>query len=166
MRIEMQKEYYIILGWLLGILSMLVKEWIQTRKEEQKKEIEILSDNLKFIFSTGNLYNNFRTDKLVFEKMCKSFPEKSSELERKVYENFDKNIKEDFFPQLMFHSFQLNRLKDKSFWADFEIIMNNYEELGKLIMAQEKDEIILNQNTKINGLKKKYIEKCHAKTKL
>ena len=166
MGIEMPKEYYLILGWLLGIFSMLIREWIQTRKEEQKKEIDIISDNLKFIFSTGNLYNNFLTDKVVFEKMCKAFPEKSSELERKMYEDFDKNIKENFFPQLMFHSFQLKRLKDNSFWVAFEVIMNNYEELGKLIMAQEKDEIISNQNSKINDLKREYIKKCHSKTKL
>ena len=59
-----------------------------------------------------------------------------------MYENFDKNLKEDFFPQLMLHSFHLKRLKDKSFWKDFEVIMDNYEELGKLIMAQEKEEVI------------------------
>lgn len=162
----MPKEYYLILGWLLGILSMLAREWIQERKEEQKKEIDIISDNLKFIFTTGNLYNNFRTDKVVFEKMSKAFPEKSSELERTMYENFDKNLKEDFFPQLMFHSFQLKRLKDESFWKDFEVIMNNYRELEDIIMAQEKEEIISNLNSKINDLKKKYIEKCHAKTKI
>ena len=83
-----------------------------------------------------------------------------------MYDDFDKNIKEDFFPQLMFHSFQLKRLKDKSIWADFDVIMNNYEGLGKLIMAQEEDEIISNLNSKLNGLKKIYIEKCHTKTKL
>lgn len=162
----MTEAYYVILGWLLGVLSMLFSEWIQAKKDEHKKEIDIISDNLKFIFSTGNVYNNFRTDKLVFEKMRDEFPERSSELERKMYENFDKNLKEDFFPQLMFHSFQLKRLKDKSFWKDFETIMSNYEELGKVIMAQEKEEVISNLNSKIMNLKKKYIEKCHTKTKI
>ena len=165
-KMEMTKEYYIILGWILGILSMLVRELIQERKERHKKEIDIISENLKFIFNTGNLYNNFRTDKVVFEQMREAFPEKSSELERKMYENFDKNLKEDFFPELMFHSFQLKRLKDKSFWKDFEVIINNFEELGKGIMAQEKEEVISNQNSKINDLKKKYVEKCHEKTKI
>jgi len=162
----MSKEYYIILGWLIGILSMLIRELIQAKKEEKEKEFDILSDNLKFIFDTGNLYNNFKTDKVVFENMQKVFPEKSSELERKMYEDFGKNIKENFFPQLMFYSFQLKRLKNKSFWTDFEVMMENYEKLGKLIMAQEKDEVISKLNSKINNLKKQYIEKCLAKTKM
>ena len=119
----MKEAYYVFLGWLLGVLSMLITEWIQAKKDKHTKEIDIISDNLKFIFNAGNVYNNFRTDKVVFEKMRNEFPERSSELERKMYENFDTNLKEDFFPQLMFHSFQLKRLKDKSFWKDFEIIM-------------------------------------------
>lgn len=162
----MKEAYYIFLGWFLGVLSMLISKWIQANKDEHKKEIDIISENLKFIFSAGNIYNNFRTDKVVFEKMRKEFSGRPSDLERKMYEAFDKNIKEDFYPQLMFHSFQLKRLKDKSFWKSFEIIMNNYEELGKLIMAQETEEVISNVNSKIMNLKKQYIKKCHTKAKI
>jgi len=162
----MKEAYYIILGWSLGVISMLVSKWIQAKEDEQKKEIDIISDNLKFLFSTKQVYNNFRTDKLVYEKMRNEYPERSSELETKMYENFDKNLKEDFFPQLMFQSFQLKRLKDKSFWKDFQKIMSGYEELGQVIMAQEKEEIISSINSKIMNLKKKYIEKCQIKSNI
>ena len=29
---------YILFGWLLGILSMLIARWIQTKEEKKKKE--------------------------------------------------------------------------------------------------------------------------------
>ena len=162
----MTKEYYLIIGWLLGILSMLIREKIQEIKERRQKELDIISDNLKFIFHTRNVYNNFHVDKKRFEHLGQSFPEKSSKLEKEMYENFDNEIKEKFFPQLLFHTFQLKRLQDKSFWKNFETIMKNYEELGKLIMAQESEDVILRLNVKINNLNKAYINKCLAKTKV
>ena len=81
------------------------------RIADKSREIDIISDNLKYLFSTGQIYNNFLTDKLVYEQMRSKYPEKSSKLVRKMYENFDANIKEDFFPQLMFQSFQLLKQK-------------------------------------------------------
>ena len=108
---NMEKISFIFIGWALGILTMLISKWIQRKDDQQKKEIDILSETLKFLFSTKQIYNNLHTEKLVFEKMRHEFPEKSSELERKIYERFDKEIEKDFFPQLMFHSFQLKRLK-------------------------------------------------------
>lgn len=162
----MKEAYFIFIGWLLGLLSMFVMKWIQAKEEERKKEIDIISDNLKFLFSTKQVYNNFRTDKLVYEKMRSEYPERAPELETKMYENFDKVLQEDFFPQLMFQSFQLKRLKDKSFWKDFEKIMSGFEELGQVIMAQEKEEIISHKNSKIMDLKKRYIEKCQIKSNI
>jgi hypothetical protein len=96
--------------------------------------------------------------------MRHEFPEKSSELERKIYERFDKEIEKDFFPQLMFHSFQLKRLKDKSFWELFEKIMQSYEEFGKAILGQATEDVILKLNTEIMNSKKSFIERCHTKT--
>lgn len=160
----MKEVIYIFLGFLFGVLSMLISKWVQSKEEDRKKEIDIISDNLKYLFSTGQIYNNFLTDKLVCEKMRSEYPEKSSELVGKMYENFDASIKEDFFPQLMFQSFQLKRLKDKSFWKEFENVMSNYEQLGNAIQAQESEEIITPIKAKILELTKQYITKCHAKT--
>lgn len=162
----MEREYYLILGWLFGVLSMLVREKIQERKERQQRELDVISETLKFLFRSRNIYNNFHVDKKRYEQLGKAFPEKSSELEREMYENFDKDIKEEFFPQLMFQSFQLKRLKDKTFWGEFEIIMNKFEELGKLILAQENEDVIQDLSLEINDLKKGYIKKCLAKVQI
>ncbi len=162
----MKEVSYIFLGFLFGVLSMLISKWVQSKEEDRKKEIDIISDNLKYLFSTGQIYNNFLTDKFVYEQMRSEYPEKSSELVKKMYENFDANIKEDFFPQLMFQSFQLKRLKDKTFLKEFETIMSNYEKLGNAIQAQENEEVITTIKAKIMDLSKKYINKCHVKTKI
>lgn len=161
----MTEAYFIFLGWFFGILTMLVSAWIQERKDNQQKELDIISENLKFLFNAGQVYNDFLTDKSVFEKMRISYPEKASELERTMYENFDKNLQQDFFPQLMFHSFQLKRLKDKSFWEEFEKIMNNYEELGKEIMAQENEKKVTTLWQRSMNFKKDFVSKCLDKTK-
>jgi hypothetical protein len=157
---------YIFLGWLLGIFSMLITLWVQARTERQKKEIEILSETLKYLFRTKQAYNNLLTDKSVLDKACKEYPQKTSELERQMYENFDKNIKEEFFPELMFHSFQLKRLYDKSFLRDFDIVMNKFEELGNKIMEQSSNDVISDINTETLELMKVFVEKCNAKAKL
>jgi len=157
---------YIILGWLLGILSILIAQWIQTKKDKKKKEIEILSETLKYLFKTKQTYNNLLTDKSVLDKTRKEIPQKSSELERQMYENFDKNIKKDFFPELMFHSFQLKRLEDKSFSKDFGIVMNKFETLGNRIMEQSSRDMISEINTETLELMKVFVEKCNAKAEL
>ncbi|MHB8789206.1 MAG: hypothetical protein ACYDBT_04935 [Desulfobulbaceae bacterium] len=163
---KMTEAYFVFLGWLLGVLSMLISELIQARKDTKQKELDILSEILQFLFSAGQLYNNILTDKSVFDKMRIEYPAKSSELEKKMYENFDNSIKEDFFPKLMFHSFQLKRLKDKSFWKDFEKIMNSFEILGKAIVEQKNEEMISSQLHNFMNLKKNFIEKCLVKTKI
>ena len=141
-----------------------LSKWLQSRDDQKKKELDIISDTLKFLFSTRQIYNNLVTEKLVFEKMRHEFPEKTSELERKIYERFDKEIEKDFFPQLMFHSFQLKRLEDESFLNGFQKIMMGYEELGKAILGQATQDIISKLNTEVMNSKKLFIEKCQTKT--
>jgi hypothetical protein len=162
----MSQVGYIILGWLLGILTMLITLWIQTKAEKEKKEIEILSETLKYLFRTKQTYNNLLTDKSALDKTRKEFPQKASELERLMYENFDKDIKEGFFPELMFHSFQLKRLDDKSFLRDFDIVMNKFETFGNRIMEQSNNDVISDINTETLELMKAFVEKCNAKAKL
>ena len=157
---------YITLGWLFGILSMLIARWIQTKEEKKKKEIEILSETLKYLFKTKRICNNLLTDKSVLDKTRKEFPQKSSELERQMYESFDKDIKKDFFPELMFHSFQLKRLEDKSFYKDFEIVMNKYKILGDRIMEQSSKDVISEIDIETLELMKAFVEKCNVKAKL
>ena len=157
---------YIVLGWLLGIISMLIAKYIQTRDDKRRKEIEVLSDTLKYLFKTKQTYNNLLVDKSVLEKTAKKFPEKLPELEREMYECFDREIKNDFFPDLMFHSFQLKRLEDGSFWKDFEKVMNEYEKLGTMIFDLSEMGGILEQNKQIIKLMSDFIDKCNTKAKI
>jgi hypothetical protein len=163
---EMSQVGYIFLGWLFGILSMLIAKWIQTKDDKKKKEIEILSDILKYLFKTKQIYNNLLTDKLVHKKIIKEFPEKSSDLERQMYESFDRDIKKDFFPELMFHSFQLKRLDDKSYLKEFEKVMNEFEALGKAIFEQSDMVSILKRSDGINELMSSFVEKCNVEAKV
>jgi len=156
----------IILGWLLGVLSMLIAQWIQTKEAKKKKEIEIVSDTLKYLFKTKQTYNNLLTDKSLLDKTRQEFPQKSSELERQMYENFDKEIKKDFSPELMLHSFQLKRLEDKSFYKDFEIVMNKFKALGDGIMEQASEDVISKIDNETLEFMKAFVEKCNAKAKL
>lgn len=163
---EMSQVGYIFLGWLLGVLSMLIARWLQAKEDKQKKEIDILSETLKYIFSIKQTYNNLLTDKSLLEKSRKEFPGKFTELEKQMYTRFDREIGKDFFPDLMFHSFQLKRLGNKSFWNDFEIIMNKYEALGKMIMEQSDMDKISELNNEIMTLMRTFVEKCNAKAKV
>jgi hypothetical protein len=157
---------YIILGWLLGVLSIFISLWIQARAEKQKKEIEILSETLKYLFRTKQIYNNLLTDKSALDKTRKEFPQRASDLERQMYENYDKEIKENFFPELMFHSFQLKRLDDKSFLRDFEIVMDKFEELGNKIMEESSNDLIFDINKEALELMKAFVKKCNTRAKL
>ncbi|MCD4675952.1 MAG: hypothetical protein K8S18_08150, partial [Desulfobacula sp.] len=136
----MLKIGYILLGWTLGILSTLFVRWLQVREEKKKKELDILSDTLKYIFKIRQVYNNLLTDKNVIERVSKEYPEKIAGLETKMMERFDKELADSFFPQLMFHSFQLKRLRDQSFWKDFEYLMNKYNELTDMTIGLREKE--------------------------
>jgi len=162
----MSQVGYIFLGFLFGVLSMLIARWLQAEENKKKNEIEIISDTLKYLFSIKQTYNNLLTDRSVFDKTHKEFPEKSNEIEKQMYETFDREIAKDFFPQLMFHSFQLNRLEDKSFWKDFEKMMNKYEAFGKMIIGQADMVRILDQNTELMALTKNFVDKCLSKAKV
>jgi hypothetical protein len=162
----MSQVGYIFLGWLFGILSMLIAKWLQTKEDKQKKELEILSETLKYLFKVKQIYNNLLTDKSVLEKVLQQFPEKASDLEKRMHENFDKDIQKAFFPELMFHSFQLKRLDDQSFWKEFEKVMNEFEALGNSIMEKGSEAVILEHNARTLALMKTFVEKCNAKAKL
>lgn len=162
----MLKIGYILLGWTLGILSTLFVRWLQVREEKKKKELDILSDTLKYIFKIRQVYNNLLTDKNVIERVSKEYPEKIAGLETKMMERFDKELADSFFPQLMFHSFQLKRLRDQSFWKDFEYLMNKYNELTDMTIGLREKENYSERNKEMMILIKKFIDKCVSESKI
>lgn len=157
---------YIFLGWLFGVLSMLIARWLQKKEDKQKKEIDIISEVLTCLFKLRQTYNNLLTDRLALEEVRKLFPDKASELERNMYARFDDELSRDFFPNLMIHSFQLKRIEDKTFWRDFEALMGKCEELGKMIMGMTEIGVITKLNNEIMDLMRNFTEKCLAKAKV
>ncbi|MBA4391743.1 MAG: hypothetical protein C0399_12520 [Syntrophus sp. (in: bacteria)] len=157
---------YLFLGWLLGVLSMLIAKLLQHREDRQKKEVEIISEVILYLFKVRDSFNSVLSDRLVLEKSKNLFPDKIQELERNIYTRIDTEFLKDFFPNLMFHSFQLKRMKDKTLWKDFEALMGKYEELGKTLMDMADASVIDKLNRDIMSLTKGYVEKCLIKTKV
>jgi hypothetical protein len=162
----MSKIGLIVLGWILGILSTLFARWLQTKEEKKKKELEIISETLKYLFKIRQTYNNLVADKKVAEELSKKYPNKVPELKTKMLESFNKDIANDFFPNLMFHSFQLKRLEDQSFWQDFEHLMNKYDALTEMTLGKREKENYSERNKEMMDLIKNFIDKCITKTKV
>ncbi|MCP3874878.1 MAG: hypothetical protein GY699_17215 [Desulfobacteraceae bacterium] len=162
----MSKIGLIVLGWILGILSTLFARWLQTKEEKKKKELEIISETLKYLFKIRQTYNNLVADTKVTKELSKKYPEKAPVLEAKMLEAFNKDIANDFFPNLIFHSFQLKRLKDQSFWQDFEYLMNKYDALTEMTLGKRKKENYSERNKEMMDLMKNFIDKSIAKTKV
>jgi hypothetical protein len=157
---------YILFGWVLGIVSMLFSRWLQTREDRRKKEIDIISEVLTYLFKIRQTFNNLFSDRMVLEQVRKQFPDRVSEMEKKMYARFDEELSRDFFPNLMFHSFQLRRIEDQTFWKDFESLMKKCEDLGKTTMGEVQLGKVVKLNEDILDLMKSFTEKCIAKTKL
>ena len=162
----MLKVGLILFGWMLGILSTLFIRWLQKKEDNKKRELDILSDTLKYLFKIRQTYNNLVTDRKVIEKLSKEYPQKISELETKMFERFDREIADSFFPNLMYHSFQLKRLQDQSFWKDFENLMNKYNELTDMTLGRKDKENYSERNKEMMMLVKDFINKCISKTKI
>jgi len=163
---EISQVGFIFLGWLFGIATMLIARWLQAKEERRNKEIDIISGSLKFLFEARQMSNNLRLDKMLVEKSRTEFPQKTKELERELFTRFDKEMEKDFFPALMFQSFQLKRLKDKTLWKDFEALMNKLDDVVKMSIGQMDDTNLLAANSEVMTLQKKFIDKCLAKTRV
>jgi hypothetical protein len=157
---------YILIGWILGVVSMLISRWLQTREDRRKREIDIICGVLSYLFKIRQVFNDLLTDRRVLEEVRKQFPDKVSEMERKMYARFDDELSKDFFPSLMFHSFQLRRIEDQGFWQDFENLMNKCGDLSKTAMGAIEFDKILELNEDILRLMKNFTEKCIEKTKV
>lgn len=155
--------WYIVLGWLFGLLTVSFTNWLQTKEERKRKENEIISGSLKFLFRTRQTMNNLKTDKMIIENSRKAFPEKTEEFEKQMLSRFDNEIQNNFFPELMFHSFQLKRLKDKTLWKDFEDIINKFNTFVDMAIGAIDDTNFLEADSAVMVSKKNYITKCLAK---
>ena len=156
----------LFLGVFVGAIPTFILYWQQQRNQKKEAEINILSNTLKYIFKSNNSMNNLLTDKNFLDKCKTEFPDKISQVEKKMYLNFDTEIQKDFFPNLMLHSFHLKRLSDQSFWKDFENLMNIYQNLSQMLLDQKEEKEYSALDKQYKSMMKEYIEKCIKKAKI
>ncbi len=70
------------------------------KRKKKKKELEIISETLKYLFKIRQTYNNLVADTKVTKELSKKYPDKAPVLEAKMFESFNKDIANDFFSEL------------------------------------------------------------------
>lgn len=153
-------------GVFIGAIPTFVLYWQQLRTQNKEAEIKIISDTLYYIFKSKNSANNLLTDKSFVDKCRKEWPDKINIAEKEMYLNYDNEIKKDFFPNLMLHSFHLKRLSDQSFSKDFENLMNSYEDYTKMILDQKDEKELSELEKQYKSKMKQFVEKCIKKAKI
>jgi len=161
----MNEVSYIITGWLIGIITMLIAKWLDSFKEQKKNENKIISDALVFLFEARDMFNEIAICLASLHEMGEKFPDKRNQLEKDLYVEAESIKEKAFFPKLMFHSFQLQTLRDQSFYLLFERIIKKYKEFHNNIISQKSMEEIEDLNQKIMILTKEIIEKSKTKIK-
>ncbi len=156
--------YGAVLGAILSLFTALVVFLLERKFSEKtrqkEKENEIIEQTLKFIFKANDILNDLWVDRELLEKTMVKSPQNAQRIEQQLFKRFDENIRNDFFKELMFHSGQIKRLKNKSFWEDFEKLNLIYQDLTKVMIDLKPKKEYEGLDNKYKELKKKFIEKC------
>ena len=159
-----------VAGAVLSFVATELSAWRQRKftKKERYSELsdEIIGETLKFVFKINDILNDLWVDKELWKDKEKKDPQEAKKYEQIMLRRFDEHIRTDFFSQLMFHSFQLKRLKNQTIWTKFEKLMSTYEQLTKLIHKGEDKQIYESLDKEYKILKKDFIEYCVRTTKL
>jgi len=159
--------FSIAFGAFLGaVLSFVATELSasrqrKTRDIEKKKEItnEVINDTIRFVFKANDILNDLWADKEVFIKMQKEKPEKAFGHEQIMLKRFDENMK-GLFSELMFYSFQLKKLDDRTLWQDFERLMESFRSLTTCLLNSGSIDDCRRLDIDYKDLKKRFVEKC------
>ena len=111
----MKQIGYVFFGWLLGVVSMFISMWLQAKEDKRKKEIDIISEVLTYLFKIKQTFNNFLTDRLWLEKVRGEYPDKASETEKKCMLDLTTNFRGTSFPTLCCIRFNCRGSKTKHF---------------------------------------------------
>jgi hypothetical protein len=161
----------VILGVASGVaLTLIVMEFGLRRQKRQvdlqkrsSSDCRIITDVLKFYFRANDILNELWVDKEVWFKFHKDIPEKTFEFEQRMVRRFDDNTRKDFFNELMFYSFQLRLLDNKTICEDFESLMGIFKELSERLLLSKSREEYADLEKRYNSEKKKFLDKCaHA----
>lgn len=155
-------------GLLAGVVvTVIIAEFfLRRRKDEaasaqkQLHDRSVIRDALKFFFRANDVLNDLWVDKEMWFKFHKEVPEKHFEFEQRMIRRFDDSTRNDFFNELMFHSFQLKTVSDPALSGEFEALMGTFKELsGRLLLAKTPEEYA-DLDKRYNEQKKSFLEKC------
>lgn len=156
----------LIFGVFIGAVPTFILHWQQIRNQKNETEVIIISDTLSYLFRSSDAAGKLLTDKVFLDKCRNDWPDKVAQVEKEMYSNFDSEIRKDFFPNLMLHSFHLKRLSDQSFWKDFESLMNIYQSFTTMIMDQKEEKEYLLLRKQYNTMMTEFVDKSIKKTKI
>lgn len=159
----MNEISYLIVGWLIGILTMLINKWIESFKERNEKENNIILDCLQFLFLAKDMHNEMRICLSSLHEFGERYPKKRNELERDLYSEAQSVKEQEFFPRLMICSFKLQTLKDGSFYELFLETISKYEKLHESIVSSKSVESADSISDDIDQLTKKFVNKSKLK---
>lgn len=161
----MNEFSYLIVGWLIGILTMLINKWIESFKERNEKENSIILDCLQFLFLAKDMHNEMRICLSSLHEFRDRYPERRNELERDLYAEAQSIKEREFFPRLMICSFKLQTLQDGSFYELFSEIISKYEKLHGIIVSCKSVEEADSISDDVAQLTKKFVIKSKLKIK-
>jgi len=112
----------------------------QKESEQARIQQEVIDGSLKFIFRIKDDIDHLRASKFAYLSGKVEFPDKKKELkdlEKSFFEEAYKKIDNQMFPELMFVSFQLQRLKDSNLWKDVEQMGELYKKMFEILFSGE-----------------------------
>jgi hypothetical protein len=129
--------------WIYAILTNRLVKTAETQLRIQKEseraslQQDIIDRSLQFIFRINDDLNSLRASKSTYLVAKANFPNKQKEVET-LNKDFLKHLQvlpdnNKMFVEIMFVSYQLQRLDDNSLWLDFEKIGNLIEKMFNVL---------------------------------
>jgi hypothetical protein len=112
-------------GTLLGAaLGALLSFWLTNKSARNNLRNNIVADCLKFVFKMRDIINNFYIDKDTYFKLKKTDIKEAEKLYSKIFREYDDAMKEGFFTELNFYSYQVKRLNDQELLKEFVSVVD------------------------------------------
>jgi len=133
----------------------------QKKSEEYRIQQEIIDGSLKFVFRIKDDSDKLSMKKFKYLMSKRNYPDKAKELEKKFFEDVNSIILDrQFFPELMYFSFQLKRLKEKELWKDLEQMGDIYEKMIHILTSCEDIDEYETINAEFLTHEKDFVIKC------
>jgi hypothetical protein len=144
-------------------LSEASESQLRFQKESKEYSIqqEIIDGSLKFIFKIKDDIDNLQVKRITCLSQKEIVPVMAKDLEDQFLNEANKVLLETkFFPEFMFISYHLQRLKDDTLWQYLQKISDSYEKMINILtLGEGMDEYEKNEIVFLN-LTKSFVMKC------